>query len=159
MKNKLFAINIIFVIIINIFSSFLYNIKAVEILNTVEENNINETESNNIVTNDVIENQIITDNMPPRFTAGGEVFNMDYKKKTDKGWKRAFDKDNSFNLILSRIGTLIIANILFVVGCIPIVTIGVSLSALNAVMFDFQRNDDVKVSSVFFASAIYLSTQ
>lgn len=62
MKNKLFAINIIFVIIINIFSSFLYNIKAVEILNTVEENNINETESNNIVTNDVIENQIITDN-------------------------------------------------------------------------------------------------
>jgi uncharacterized membrane protein YesL len=88
--------------------------------------------------------------MPPRFTAGGEVFNMDDKKKTDKGWKRAFDKDNSFNLILSRIGTLIIANILFVVGCIPIVTIGVSLSALNAVMFDFQRNDDVKVSSVFF---------
>ena len=75
---------------------------------------------------------------------------MDRSDKTKKGWKRAFDKDNPFNLFLTRVGTLIVANFLFVIGCIPIVTVGVSLSALNAVMFDFQRNDDVKVSNVFF---------
>ena len=64
-------------------------------------------------------------------------------------WKKVFHKDNTFNVVLGRLGTMIIANFLFVIGCIPVVTIGVSLSALNAVMFDFQRNDDIKVLNVF----------
>ena len=72
--------------------------------------------------------------MPPRFTAGGEVFNMDDKKKTDKGWKRAFDKDNSFNLILSRIGTLIIANIM-TVSKIPLSTLNLDIFFIKSPIY------------------------
>ena len=70
MKFKLLALNIILIIFINIFSGIWYNIKAVEIQNTVEENieknsiqnDINEID-NNILSNNVIENEIITDNI------------------------------------------------------------------------------------------------
>ena len=35
--------------------------------------------------------------------------------------------------VLGRLGDIIILNMIFVVGCIPVITIGTSLSALYAV--------------------------
>lgn len=61
-----------------------------------------------------------------------------------------FDVDHPFNRMMGNLGTYILANILFIVGCIPIVTVGVSFSALNKVMYEFAKHDDIRVSTIFF---------
>ena len=47
--------------------------------------------------------------------------------------------DSPVMRVLGRLGDIIILNMIFVVGCIPVITIGTSLSALYAVAFvDFR---------------------
>ena len=41
--------------------------------------------------------------------------------------------DSPVMRVLGRLGDIIILNMIFVVGCIPVITIGTSLSALYAV--------------------------
>lgn len=61
-----------------------------------------------------------------------------------------FDAEHPFNKLMLTLGTYILANLLFLIGCIPIVTIGVSLSALNKVMMEYERHGDIKVTQIFF---------
>lgn len=56
--------------------------------------------------------------------------------------RKIFDMDNGFMRGLSRITDMVILNILFLVCCIPIVTIGASLSALYSMTLKMVRNEE-----------------
>lgn len=50
--------------------------------------------------------------------------------------------DSPVMRVLGRLGDIIILNMIFVVGCIPVITIGTSLSALYAVAMKMARGED-----------------
>lgn len=52
-----------------------------------------------------------------------------------------FSMDSAFYRFISRVGDLMILNILFLAGCIGIITIGASLSAMYTVLFKMVRNE------------------
>ena len=49
--------------------------------------------------------------------------------------------DSPVMRVLGRLGDIIILNMIFVVGCIPVITIGTSLSALYAVAMKMARGE------------------
>lgn len=51
--------------------------------------------------------------------------------------------DSPVMRVLGRLGDIIILNMIFVVGCIPVITIGTSLSALYAVAMKMARGEDL----------------
>ena len=53
-----------------------------------------------------------------------------------------FDNDSAFGQIMTRLGILIAANILFIVCSIPVVTIGASFAALHYVMLRLLRGEN-----------------
>ena len=53
--------------------------------------------------------------------------------------------DSPVMRVLGRLGDIIILNMIFVVGCIPVITIGTSLSALYAVAMKMARGEDPSV--------------
>lgn len=61
-----------------------------------------------------------------------------------------FHPDNPFFQFLSRIGDLILVNALFLLCCIPIVTIGASWAALHKVTQDYVMDNDGGVLKPFF---------
>lgn len=52
---------------------------------------------------------------------------------------RLFNLDNPFMQFLFRVSDLIILNLIFILSCIPIITIGASISALHAVCLKIVR--------------------
>lgn len=52
-----------------------------------------------------------------------------------------FSMDSGFYRFISRLGDLMILNILFLVGCIGIITIGPSLTAMYTVLLKMLRNE------------------
>ncbi|GEM_PF-3769493 len=72
------------------------------------------------------------------------------KSERPKQNVKIFDQEHAFNRGLNKLGTYFMANFWFIVGCLPVLTAGVSLAALNSVMFELHRSDDVRVTSVFF---------
>ena len=52
--------------------------------------------------------------------------------------------DSPVMRVLGRLGDIIILNMIFVVGCIPVITIGTSLSALYAVAMKMARGEAYK---------------
>lgn len=58
--------------------------------------------------------------------------------------------DSPVMRVLGRLGDIIILNMIFVVGCIPVITIGTSLSALYTVAMKMARGEDPSVWKEFW---------
>lgn len=63
---------------------------------------------------------------------------------------KIFSMDSAFYRFISRLGDLMIVNILFLVGCIGIITIGPSLSAMYTILLKFIRNESGYVAREFW---------
>lgn len=63
---------------------------------------------------------------------------------------RLFDWDNPMMRVLTRIFDLILLNVLFAVCCIPVVTIGPSLSAMYTITLKMARNEESHIIREFF---------
>ena len=62
-----------------------------------------------------------------------------------------FDTDSKFAKITSKIAMIVIANLLFLIFCIPIVTVGAAYTALYHVMMkSFRNGSDINVISEFW---------
>ena len=60
------------------------------------------------------------------------------------------NEDNVVHIFLSRIGDLVVANLLFIVCCIPIVTIGPAITALYHCTLRMVKGNDSSTSKTFF---------
>lgn len=58
--------------------------------------------------------------------------------------------DSPVMRVLGRLGDIIILNMIFVAGCIPVLTIGTSLSALYTVAMKMARGEDPSVWKEFW---------
>lgn len=58
--------------------------------------------------------------------------------------------DSPVMRVLGRLGDIIILNMIFVVGCVPVITIGTSLSALYAVAMKMARGEEPSVWKEFW---------
>lgn len=65
---------------------------------------------------------------------------------------RFFNMDNGFFQVLSRIADLMILNIIFIITCIPIVTIGAAWTALYYVTLKMVRNEESYIVRSYFRS-------
>lgn len=65
---------------------------------------------------------------------------------------RIFNMDNKFFTFMSRVADLIILNVVFIVCCIPIVTIGASVTAMYYVTLKMARNEESYIVKGFFKS-------
>lgn len=65
---------------------------------------------------------------------------------------RFFNMDNKFFVFMGRVADLAILNILCVICCIPIVTIGASVTALHYVTLKMVRNEESYIVRSFFKS-------
>ena len=65
---------------------------------------------------------------------------------------RLFNMDNKFFTFMSRVADLIILNLLCILCCIPIVTIGPSIAAMFYVTLKMVRNEESYIVRSFFKS-------
>ena len=65
---------------------------------------------------------------------------------------RFFNMDNKFFSVMGRVADLIILNVVFLICCLPIVTIGASLTALHYVTLKMARNEESYIVRSFFKS-------
>lgn len=65
---------------------------------------------------------------------------------------RFFNMDNKFFAVMGRVADLIILNVVFLICCLPIVTIGASLTALHYVTLKMARNEESYIVRSFFKS-------
>ena len=63
---------------------------------------------------------------------------------------KLFNLDGSFMGFLGRVADLLILNLIFVVTCIPIVTIGPALTALYSVTLKMVKNEDSYIFKSYF---------
>ena len=64
--------------------------------------------------------------------------------------KNLFNLDNPFVQFLSRVGDLIIVNTLFLLCCVPVVTVGASAAALHKVSQAIILDEDNGTIKTFF---------
>lgn len=64
--------------------------------------------------------------------------------------KNIFAKNSSFNRFMMSFGSLILANMLFIVCSLGIITIGASMTALGTVVIKIKDEDDFRLVSTFF---------
>lgn len=65
---------------------------------------------------------------------------------------RFFNMDNKFFAVMGRVADLIILNVIFLICCLPVVTIGASLTALHYVTLKMARNEESYIVRSFFKS-------
>ena len=65
---------------------------------------------------------------------------------------RLFNMDNKFFTVMGRVAALIMLNVVFLICCLPIVTIGASLTALHYVTLKMARNEESYIIRSFFKS-------
>lgn len=63
--------------------------------------------------------------------------------------KNLFNLENPIFQMLSRVGDMIIANILFLLSCIPVITIGAAISGLNKVCQAIVLEDDRSILKLY----------
>jgi len=63
---------------------------------------------------------------------------------------KLFNPDHRLMRFLSRIGDLMLLNLAFLVGCLPVATIGASWAALYAVIFRIRNQEDGQLVRHFF---------
>ena len=66
--------------------------------------------------------------------------------------ERIFNMDNKFFTFMGRVADLIILNLLFLLCCIPIVTIGPAITAMYYVTMKMVRNEEAYIARSFFKS-------
>ena len=64
--------------------------------------------------------------------------------------KNLFNLDNPFIQFLARVGDLIIVNVLFLICCVPVVTIGASITAMHKVTQAIALDEDNGIAKTFF---------
>lgn len=64
--------------------------------------------------------------------------------------KGFFDYDGHLVQILTKIMYVVATNLLFLICCIPIVTIGASATGMYAVLFRYQQGDEPDILKTFF---------
>lgn len=65
---------------------------------------------------------------------------------------RLFNMDNKFFTVMGRVADLIMLNVVFLICCLPVVTIGASLTALHYVTLKMARNEESYIIKSFFKS-------
>ena len=75
-----------------------------------------------------------------------------YTKGVIKRMDRLFNMDNKFFTVMGRVADLIMLNVVFLICCLPIVTIGASLTALHYVTLKMARNEESYIIRSFFKS-------
>lgn len=65
---------------------------------------------------------------------------------------RIFNMDNKFFVFMGRVADLMILNILCIICCIPIITIGASVTAMYYVTLKMTRNEESYIVRSFFKS-------
>ena len=63
-----------------------------------------------------------------------------------------FSIDSPLMRTMSKVADLMILNLLVIVTCIPVITIGASLSAMHYVLIKINRNEGTSVAVMFFKS-------
>lgn len=63
-----------------------------------------------------------------------------------------FSLDNPFNMFMTLVFDIILLNVLFVVCCVPLITIGASSTALYTVMLKRVKNDEGYIIKGFFGA-------
>lgn len=66
--------------------------------------------------------------------------------------RKILDSDNMVLSALTMLGNLFILNFFFLICCLPVVTIGASLSAVNQTAMKMARHEDGPVSKEFFGA-------
>lgn len=66
--------------------------------------------------------------------------------------KEMFQQDNIFNAVMTKLFDLILLNILWLVCCIPVITIGASTTALYYMTMKMVRNKEAGIVKGFFRS-------
>ncbi|MFI3208249.1 MAG: DUF624 domain-containing protein [Eubacteriales bacterium] len=66
--------------------------------------------------------------------------------------KNMFDADNKFNMLLAKLGDLIVLNIIFCVTCIPIFTIGAAVTAMYEITLKMAKNQEAYIVKSYFKS-------
>lgn len=61
-----------------------------------------------------------------------------------------FNEDNMLNIALNKIGDVIVVNILFVICCLPVITIGPALTALYHCTLRFVKGNNPGTAKTFF---------
>lgn len=64
--------------------------------------------------------------------------------------RNLFNLDNPVVQFLARVGDLIIVNVLFLICCVPVVTIGASISAMHKVTQAIAFDEDNGIAKTFF---------
>ena len=65
---------------------------------------------------------------------------------------KLFNMDNKFFTVMGRVADLIMLNVVCLICCLPIVTIGASLTALHYVTLKMTRNEESYIIRSFFKS-------
>ena len=65
---------------------------------------------------------------------------------------RLFNPDNPVMQFISKIFDLVILNLIFIFSCVPIITVGASISALTYVNLKMVRNEDPYIWQNFWKS-------
>lgn len=73
-----------------------------------------------------------------------------YQRKEGKSMNNLFNLDNPVMQFLSRIFDLVVLNVIFLIFCIPVVTIGASLSGLYYVSLKLVRGEEPYIWRNFF---------
>lgn len=72
-------------------------------------------------------------------------------EKTNQLIKSIFNLDNPFMKVCERIFDWVVLNLLFLLTCLPIVTIGVAKLSLYRVLLDMKQQQHVPIISLYFA--------
>ncbi len=72
------------------------------------------------------------------------------KKSKDTAGRRLFDFDGNFYTYTGKIFDLIVVSVYWLLGCIPVITIGASFSALYAAVTKSVRHDRDSISKQFW---------
>lgn len=64
--------------------------------------------------------------------------------------KEVFEPDNLFNSIMTKIFDLVLLSVLWIIGCIPVITIGASTSALYYVTMKMAEDRDSGIIKTFW---------
>lgn len=61
-----------------------------------------------------------------------------------------FNCDSNFSQYVNKVADLMIVNVLTLICCLPIITIGASLTAMHSVVLKIHRNGECYVAKLFF---------
>lgn len=73
-----------------------------------------------------------------------------YGDEKEVRFMQIFSMDSVFYRFISKIGNLMILNFLFIICSLPIFTIGASITAMYAVLFQMIRNEEGYIAKKFF---------